>query len=62
MTGDRNRTEETEAAGTLPVGFTWLDPDGSADLPLPAYATSQAAGMDVAGNDDRGMEPARRLF
>lgn len=48
MTGDRNRTEEAEAAGTLPVGFAWLDPDGSADLPLPAYATSQAAGMDVA--------------
>lgn len=48
MTGDRNRTEETEAVGSLPVGFAWLDPDGSADLPLPAYATSQAAGMDVA--------------
>ena len=48
MTGNRNRTEETEAVGSLPVGFAWLDPDGSADLPLPAYATSQAAGMDVA--------------
>jgi dUTP pyrophosphatase len=34
--------------GSLPVGFAWLDPAGSADLPLPAYATSQAAGMDVA--------------
>jgi len=48
MTGDRNRTEATEAVGSLPVGFAWLDPAGSADLPLPAYATSQAAGMDVA--------------
>jgi dUTP pyrophosphatase len=30
------------------VLFTWLDPGGSGDLPLPHYASELAAGMDVA--------------
>ena len=30
------------------VLFTWLDPEGSGDLPLPHYASEMAAGMDVA--------------
>lgn len=32
---------------TVPVAIRWLDPEQSADLPLPAYATELAAGMDV---------------
>ena len=31
----------------IDVQFCWLDPDGSRDLSLPAYATAQAAGMDA---------------
>ena len=42
------QTTDKAAAGTLRVGFAWLDPEGSADLALPAYATALAAGMDVA--------------
>ncbi|NLX18892.1 MAG: dUTP diphosphatase [Desulfobulbus sp.] len=29
------------------VAFKWLEPERSADLPLPTYATDLAAGMDV---------------
>jgi dUTP pyrophosphatase len=32
---------------TVTVAIMWLDPGQSADLPLPAYATELAAGMDV---------------
>lgn len=32
----------------ITVAFTWLDPKQVAGLPLPAYATELAAGMDVA--------------
>lgn len=32
---------------TVAVAIMWLDPGQSADLPLPAYATELAAGMDV---------------
>ena len=32
---------------TVSVAIMWLDPGQSADLPLPAYATELAAGMDV---------------
>ena len=32
---------------TVSVAIKWLDPGQSADLPLPAYATALAAGMDV---------------
>jgi dUTP pyrophosphatase len=30
------------------VKFSWLDPDIVEDLPLPAYHSAQASGMDVA--------------
>ncbi len=33
---------------TVEVAFTWLDPERSADLPLPCYESAQASGMDVA--------------
>jgi dUTP pyrophosphatase len=41
------------------VAFTWLDPEQVAGLPLPAYATDLAAGMDVAAalNDPVVLEP-----
>ncbi|MGI6656444.1 MAG: dUTP diphosphatase [Desulfobulbus sp.] len=29
------------------VACTWLDPEKNGDLPLPAYATELAAGMDI---------------
>lgn len=32
---------------TVTVAIMWLEPGKSADLPLPAYATELAAGMDV---------------
>lgn len=32
---------------TVSVAIMWLDPGQSGDLPLPAYATELAAGMDV---------------
>ena len=58
MTGDRNRTEEAEAAATLPVGFAWLDPDGSeptasvssvlflSPVMVPPYKKKPVAGSD----------------
>ncbi|CAK8719961.1 Deoxyuridine 5'-triphosphate nucleotidohydrolase [Candidatus Electrothrix laxa] len=41
------------------VQFCWLDPDSCRDLSLPAYATRQAAGMDVAAaiNEDTVLPP-----
>jgi len=30
------------------IKFCWLDPESAADLPLPVYHSSEAAGMDVA--------------
>ncbi|MBU4412382.1 MAG: dUTP diphosphatase, partial [Proteobacteria bacterium] len=30
------------------IQLSWLDPAGHADLPLPAYHSELAAGMDVA--------------
>lgn len=33
---------------TVTVAFRWLNPAQSSDLPLPAYETAQASGMDVA--------------
>jgi dUTP pyrophosphatase len=43
----------------IAVAFTWLDPEQAADLPLPAYATELAAGMDVAAalTDPVVLEP-----
>jgi dUTP pyrophosphatase len=43
----------------ITVAFTWLDPEQVAGLPLPAYATEQAAGMDVAAaiNEPVVLEP-----
>lgn len=32
---------------SVEVAFTWLDPAADGDLPLPAYATQLASGMDV---------------
>ncbi len=32
----------------IPVQFCWLEPESCTDLTLPAYETSQAAGMDIA--------------
>ncbi|MHB1015766.1 MAG: dUTP diphosphatase [Desulfurivibrionaceae bacterium] len=39
---------ETQKAETHTVQLSWLDPAGQADLPLPAYHSELAAGMDVA--------------
>ncbi|MDR2551394.1 MAG: dUTP diphosphatase [Desulfobulbus sp.] len=33
---------------TIAIDLTWLDAEQAAGLPLPAYATALAAGMDVA--------------
>lgn len=33
---------------TIPLEICWLDPEGSKDLPLPAYHSVLAAGLDVA--------------
>lgn len=30
------------------IKFSWLDPENAGDLPLPAYHSVQASGMDVA--------------
>ncbi|MDX9835487.1 MAG: dUTP diphosphatase [Desulfobulbus sp.] len=48
MTYNVDITKQTQGQRSLTVRFTWLDPEGSADLPLPTYTTEQAAGMDVA--------------
>lgn len=39
---------ETSIEETHTVRLSWLDPAGHADLPLPAYYSELAAGMDVA--------------
>lgn len=43
----------------IEVQFCWLDPDNCRDLPLPAYATAQAAGMDVVAaiRKDTELQP-----
>ncbi|WP_339133953.1 MAG: dUTP diphosphatase [Candidatus Electrothrix sp. GW3-4] len=43
----------------IDVPFCWLDPDNSRDLSLPAYATTQAAGMDAAAaiTEDITLQP-----
>lgn len=44
---------------TTTVAFLWLDPENSADLPLPAYETEHSAGMDVCAalNEPVVIEP-----
>lgn len=39
---------ETQKEETHIIRLSWLDPEGHADLPLPAYHSELAAGMDVA--------------
>jgi dUTP pyrophosphatase len=49
----------------LDVQLCWLDPDNCRDLSLPAYATAQAAGMDVAAaiTQDTELHPGEiKLF
>lgn len=41
LTGGRGVTK-------VEVRITWLDPDRNGDLPLPAYQSERASGMDVA--------------
>ena len=46
---------------TISVGFSWLHPERDRDLPLPAYHSSHASGMDVAAAlaEPLTMEPGR---
>jgi len=39
---------EGKSMTRVEVGITWLDPERSADLPLPTYQSDLASGMDVA--------------
>lgn len=45
---------------TLPVGVEVKRLPHGQDLPLPAYATSGAAGMDVVAAEDVALEPGAR--
>ncbi len=44
---------------TVNVTFAWIDPKQATGLPLPVYATAQAAGMDVSAalNEPLVLEP-----
>lgn len=46
------------------VELCWLDPDRQKDLPLPAYETSGAAGMDVAAavEDHLIIKPGKHVL
>lgn len=46
------------------VAFCWLDRERSADLSLPKYETSQAAGMDIAAAVDEPVviDPGKRVL
>lgn len=39
----------------LKIEFSWLDPAAAKDLPLPAYHSELASGMDVAAAIDRSV-------
>ncbi|MCI5224951.1 MAG: dUTP diphosphatase [Candidatus Electrothrix sp. AR4] len=43
----------------IDVRFRWIDPDQCQDLPLPGYASVQAAGMDAAAalSEDTVLRP-----
>jgi len=43
--------------GTIAIDLTWLDSEQSAGLPLPAYATALASGMDVAAAQPVELQP-----
>jgi len=42
---------------TITLDLTWLDSGQAAGLPLPAYATALAAGMDVAAAQPAELQP-----
>ena len=43
----------------IDIKFSWLDPEGAEDLPLPTYHSALASGMDVAAavNEPASLSP-----
>ncbi|MCB2182920.1 MAG: dUTP diphosphatase [Desulfobulbaceae bacterium] len=48
----------------IPLSLRWLDPEKDRDLPLPAYHSELAAGMDVAAAvvESISLEPGQRVM
>ena len=48
----------------IPIKLKWLDPEATADLPLPSYETPGSSGMDVCAAiaDQQTIEPGQRVL
>lgn len=53
-----------DSSSSIIIRFTWLDPDGSADLAVPSYETPGSSGLDVcaAVEDDVIIAPGGRTL